>query len=99
MGHGGRGPNIPLRRELDIEERVARAMKSSVRLLGKQVARDNMINVVKKRLKRGSSSSCTRCTINIKVVLIRRSVGPRVAPFSREDYWRSDFLAICEDHF
>ena len=46
MGHGGRGPNIPLRRELDIEERVALAMKSSVRLLGKQVARDNMIGVV-----------------------------------------------------
>ena len=45
MGHGGRGPNIPLRRELDIEERVALTMKSSVRLQGKQVARDNKANV------------------------------------------------------
>lgn len=45
MGHGGRGLNIPLRRELDIEERVALTMKSSVRLQGKQGARDNMVNM------------------------------------------------------
>lgn len=53
MGHGGRGPNIPLRRELDIEERVARAMKSSVRLLGKQVpAIDMSCEVVFERSRR-----------------------------------------------
>jgi hypothetical protein len=34
VGHGGRGLKVPLRRELDTEERVALAMKSSVRLFG-----------------------------------------------------------------